>query len=208
VSDLQQFGTIPVDFYALTSALHDYSYPADKISAMEKEGVIVRLKKGLYVISEKISGKKISRELVANHLYGPSYISFEYALSWYGLIPESVHNIRCLTPKRSRSFTNKLGRFDYIATSQEYFHLGIRQIKTDQSQLFLMASPEKALCDMIAYTRNLRIQSVKSMLEYLENDLRIDIEELEKLDDEIIEQCAMYGKKKNELNFLLKLLGI
>jgi hypothetical protein len=207
VSTLQQFGTIPVDFYALTSALHNYSYPADKISAMEKEGAVIRLKKGLYVVSEKFSGKKISRELIANHLYGPSYISFEYALSWHGLIPESVYTIRSLTLKRTRSFLNKLGRFDYITTSQEYFHIGVRQEKTDQSQLFLMASPEKALCDMIANTRNLRIQSVKSMQEYLENDLRIDTEELEKLDVEIIKQCALYGKKKNELYFLSKLLG-
>jgi predicted transcriptional regulator of viral defense system len=208
MNNLKQFETIPVDFYALTNALHNYSYPADKISALEKDGAIIRLKKGLFVISEKISGNRISHELVANHLYGPSYISLEYALSWYGLIPERVHTIRSLTPKRSRSFSNKLGRFDYITTSQEYFHIGIRQVETDQSHFFMMASPEKAICDMIAYTRNLRIQSVKSMQEYLENDLRIDGEELEKLDGAIILQCARYGKKKNELNYLLKLLGI
>ncbi|MFW5707817.1 MAG: type IV toxin-antitoxin system AbiEi family antitoxin domain-containing protein [Bacteroidota bacterium] len=208
MNTLEKFGNIPVDFNALSNALKKYSYPADKLSALEKAGEIYRLKKGLYVVSEQISGKKISRELIANHLYGPSYISCETALSYYGLIPERVYTFRSLTTRRSRIISNKFGHYEYITTPSDYFYLGIRQIVMEGSYAFIMATPEKALCDLITTTRMLRIQSVKAMSVYLEDDLRFEMTELEKFDRSIIEQCLKYGKKKTELKNLLKLLRI
>lgn len=203
---LALFGNIPIDYHTLASILTGYNSPADKISSLEKDEKIIRLKKGLFVVANKTSGKTISRELIANHLYGPSYISLEFALSWYGLIPERVHIIRSLTTKRTRSFSNPLGQFDYITTGEEYFPLGIRQILSNDTNSFLMASPEKALCDLIIYTPGLRIQSMKAMKEFLEQNLRIDFQSIENFDKKLIQSFLKYSKKKNELDILLKYL--
>jgi predicted transcriptional regulator of viral defense system len=174
---------------------------------MEKQGDIIRLKKGLYVVSEKISRKKISRELIANHLYGVSYLSLETALSHYGLIPEKVFAIRSITTKRAKQFENAFGRFEYISVSTDYFSIGIRQQIVDNEYAYLIATPEKALCDLILTTPNLRLQSVKAMQTYLEDDLRIDFSAVEKFDLDIIRQCIEVGRKKGELGLLLEFLA-
>ncbi|MDP3643299.1 MAG: hypothetical protein Q8S54_08945, partial [Bacteroidota bacterium] len=85
---LEQFGIVPIDFITLVAVLGEYRYPGDKVSKMEKKGELIRLKKGLFVVSPNIHRMTISKELIANHLYGPSYISCENALSFYKLIPE------------------------------------------------------------------------------------------------------------------------
>lgn len=206
MNPLENFGNVPVEFQALSNALKHYNYPADKISALERAGEIIRLKKGLYVVSDRISGKKISRGMIANHLYGPSYVSCETALSYYGLIPERVYTLRSLTFRRSRKYSNKLGFFEYITTPADYFHIGIQQIMQQGTYAFVMATPEKAICDLITCTPLLRIQSVKAMREYLEDDLRFEMAALGTFDLGIIEQCLQHGKKKRELKNLIKLL--
>ncbi len=103
---LDQFGIIPIDSATLTTALNGYKSPNDKISSMEKSGDLIRLKKGLFVVSPEISNQNISRELAANHLYGPSYVSLESALSFYGLIPEKVYAVRSVTTRLSKEFSN------------------------------------------------------------------------------------------------------
>ena len=111
---LAHFRNIPIESSALQSLMSNYKYPRNKVSALEKRGQIIRLKKGLYVVSDTISGKTLSRELIANHLYGPSYISFETALSIYGLIPETVYTVRSSTFKRGIRFANDVGNFEYL----------------------------------------------------------------------------------------------
>jgi predicted transcriptional regulator of viral defense system len=204
--DLERYGNIPINHSALTEMLHDYQSPNDKISAMEKRGDIVRLKKGLYVVSDKISRKQISRELIANHLYGVSYISLETTLSHYGLIPEKVFAIRSITTKRAKQFENAFGCFEYVSMPTDYFSIGIRQQIVDNEYAYLIATLEKALCDLIIATPNLRIQSVKAMQTHLEDDLRIDFSAVENIDLDIIRQCIEFGRKKTELTQLLKLL--
>ena len=70
---LEHFRNIPLQSYVLQGLVGNYKFPRNKVSALEKHGQIIRLKKGLYVVSDKISRKTLSRELIANHLYGPSY---------------------------------------------------------------------------------------------------------------------------------------
>jgi hypothetical protein len=204
--DLQKFGNIPFNYTALEELLHDYQSPYDKVSAMEKRGDIVRLKKGLYVVSDKISCKIISKELVANQLYGPSYISFETALAFYGLIPEKVFAVRAATFKRAKRFENAVGRFEYVTVPENYYSIGISQQTVDGEYTYLLATPEKALCDLILSARNLRLQSVKAMQIYLEEDLRIDFSGLQGINTEIIRQCVEMGRKKGKLGLLLCLL--
>ncbi|MDP3642904.1 MAG: hypothetical protein Q8S54_06895, partial [Bacteroidota bacterium] len=180
--------------------------PGDKVSKMEKKGEMIRLKKGLFVVSPKIHRMTISKELIANHLYGPSYISFENALSFYKLIPERVLITRSMTLKRSRNFSTPLGNFDYISAPKDYFQIGIRQEIINDRYAYLIASPEKAICDMIMATSGLRLQSVKAMQIYLEEDLRIDFSSNAAFDSQIIRQCMDAGRKKTELTQLYKLL--
>lgn len=203
---LEQFGIIPIDFEALETVLTEYKYPKDKVSRMEKNGELLRIKKGLFVVSPEIHRMTISKELIANHLYGPSYLSLESALSFYKLIPERVHTVRSMTSKRSKSYTTPLGIFDYVSAPKEYFQVGIRQEIVNERFAFLIASPEKAICDLIVATSGLRIQSVKAMQIYLEEDMRIDLSAIENFDLQIVRQCIDSGRKKTELKQLFKLL--
>lgn len=204
--NLARFGNIPVEYATLTSVLDGYRSAKDKIASLEKGDQLIRLKKGLYVVAPKVSKSEISRELIANHLYGPSYISLESALSYYGLIPERVYNVRSVTTKRAKQYTTPLGEFDYRTVPENYFSIGIQQEKTNSKSIFLIASPEKALCDMILLTSGLRLQSVKAVKTYLEENLRIDLFEKKVWNTEIVRECIEKGKKKTELTQLLKLL--
>jgi hypothetical protein len=205
MSDLKQLGNIPVDYAVLSSIFNRYKYPRNKIANLEKEGTIIRLKRSLYVVSPDVSGKLLSSELIANHIYGPSYISMESALSYYGLIPERVHLVRSMTTKRSRYFENSISKFDYINCNKEYYPIGINQ-KIGDNYSFLIASPEKALCDLISYTPQVRPRFINAMLLYLEEDIRLNMEAFYKMDVNIFRQCAEVSKKKNDLNNLIKLL--
>ncbi|MEG0796918.1 MAG: hypothetical protein RR397_10515 [Odoribacter sp.] len=202
---LSEFGNTPIDFTILKSIFSGYKSVHNKISELEKSGKLIRLKKGIYVVSPNVSGKLLSEELIANHLYGPSYVSMEFALRYYGLIPESVHTVRSLTTKHSKEFKNSLGTFQYTQCPKEYFSIGIRQeIKGLTS--FLIASPEKALCDLIIHTPNLNLRFQKDVLAYLEENLRFDMEVFYQMDKSIFEQCIKVNKKRATIMNLLKLL--
>ena len=77
------------DYRALMEALSQYRKPRDKITKLLASGVILRIKKGLYCFGEVLSKELIIRESVANLIYGPSYVSMDYALSYHGLIPDA-----------------------------------------------------------------------------------------------------------------------
>lgn len=205
---LEQLGVIPVDYSVLRSLFSDYSYPQNKIANLEREGKIIRLKRGQYIVSDKISRELISPELIANHIYGPSYVSMESALRFYGLIPEQVFSVRSMTTNRSRRFTNSIGIFEYITVNERYYSIGIKQQIVEDRYTFLIASPEKALCDMITATPRLKLQSVKAMQIYLEEDLRFDITRLEEFNKEVIAECIQTGKKADILRLLLKLVKL
>jgi len=205
MKNLKQLGIIPVDYALLSSIFSDYKYPRNKIANLEIEGKLIRLKRSMYVVSPDVSGKLLSTELIANHIYGPSYVSMESALRYYGLIPERVSMVRSMTTKRSRIFENSISCFDYINCSEEYYPIGINQ-KIDDKYSFLIASPEKALCDLIAYTPKVRPRFISAMLLYLEEDIRLDMEAFYKMEVKIFRQCAEVSKKKNELKNLIKIL--
>ena len=199
---LSSLNNIPVNSAVIKTFLGNLKYPKNKISGLEKSGELIRLKKDLYVNKKNI----ISKELIANHLYGISYVSLEAALAYYGMIPERVYTVRSITTKRTKTFTTPLGNFEYKTVSSDYFSIGIRQEIIDNQYAFLIAEPTKAICDMIVCTPNLRLQSVKAMQNYLEEDLRIDFSVFQNIDLEIVKQCIEFGKKKNELKLFLNFL--
>ena len=204
--NLDQFRNTPVDYATLVTLLRDYRFPKDKIAAMEKQQQLIRIKKGLFVVEQQEGTSPISRELIANHLYGPSYVSLESALSYHNLIPERVYRVRSVTMKRFKMYDTPLGVFEYRTVSPEYFSIGIQQQVTQDNTAFLIASPEKALCDLIVLSSGLRLQSSKAVKIYLEENLRIDLFENRSWNTEIISQCMEEGKKKIALSQLLKLL--
>jgi hypothetical protein len=204
---LNDRGIIPVNRDILFSLYSDLKHPADKVTELEQKGLVIRVIRDLYVVSPKVHNLEISTELVANHLYRPSYISLETALSYYGMIPERVYAIRSMTTKRAKSFSTPLGNFEFKTIPTDYFSVGIRQEIINNSYAFLIASPTKAICDMIVATPNLRLQSVKAMQNYLMEDLRIDVDVLKTLDRDIVRECVEVGKKKNELGLLLRMLS-
>ena len=206
MENLEQLGIIPVDYSVLSSLFSDYRSPRNKIANLQKEGKIIRLKRGMYVVSSDVSKQLLSIELIANHMYGPSYVSLESALRYYGLIPEQVFTTRSITTNRSKKFENSIGNFEYITVNHSYYPLGIRQQTEENKYTFLIATPEKALCDMIISTPRLRIQSEKALITYLEEDLRFDMSSLKEMDTDIIKGCIQTGKKTIILKILLKLL--
>ena len=203
---LQNIGVIPINKNILYSLYSDLKRPDEKVSELEQKGLIIRVKRDLYVVSKKVHNQEISSELVANHLYGPSYISLESALSYYGLIPEGVYSIYSVCIKLHKRYQTPLGRFEYIKVPEKYFPIGIHQEIINNSYSFLIATPEKALCDKIITSKNLKIQSVTAMRAYLEEDLRFDMSALTSFDVNMIRKCLEFGRKKVELTQLLKLL--
>ena len=110
-----------------------------------------------------------------------------------------------MTTKRTRIFENSLGRFTYQQVKPDYFSIGINSV-TEDGVTFLIASREKALCDMIIHDSYIPQQSVKGLWQYLEEDLRFDIDELSTFDVSIIEACTKMGRKESILNNLIKII--
>jgi predicted transcriptional regulator of viral defense system len=101
------------DYQQLTACLSHLSKPRDKINKLLSKGEIVRIRKGLYTFGRPYRRGPLSRELLANLVYGPSYVSLDYALSYHGLIPERVSTVTSVALGRSRKFDTPLGTFTY-----------------------------------------------------------------------------------------------
>ena len=198
---LNQIGNTPFTTSVLASLYAGTRQINDKARRLEQEGHIVRLKRGLYVRSDD-DGASIIPMLIANHLYGPSYVSMHTALRHYGLIPERVYETQSMTIKHSRSFDTPIGRFSYYSCPQNYFPLGIRQESQD-ADTYLVASPEKALCDLIVKSSGLTATSIKSLKSWLADDLRFDMDALSHFDVTLLEQCGKHVPVKNNIITLL-----
>jgi len=206
MKQLKQFGIIPFTNSALKLLLGNYSSPNDKISSLMASGDIIQIKKGLYVVSEDYRSKKISKEIIANLIFGPSYLSLDFALSYYGIIPERVAITTSITTKRGKYFSTTFGNFYYIHASYEYYSIGISHEKIEDKFNFLIASPEKALCDKIVFTKKLHLNNAQSMQKFLFEDLRIDLHHIKSLNFSIIEDCISLNFKQKELILLLETL--
>lgn len=195
-----------IDYATIKNLLskNGYKYINDKIKYMKRQGLLTSLKKGLYIYNSPYIKTFVSKEIMANNLLGPSYISYEYALSYYNLIPERVEEITSATTKRSKTFSTPYGVFSYQHIDKKLFALGVEIVSSKQGN-FMMASKEKALCDKIFATKGIRIASKKAMRVFLEEDLRIDMDELDDFDLEIIRQYALVSKSKR-VEFLYKAL--
>ena len=106
MNSLLDFGIIPIDYTSLRSIYPAHKSLNDKISDLEKQGTIIRLKRGMYVVSPHVSKKIISTELIANHLYGLSYVSMESALRL-----ATYRVLRIITPLEFRQSFKRITLF-------------------------------------------------------------------------------------------------
>jgi predicted transcriptional regulator of viral defense system len=167
------------DYNALLSCLSGYRAPRDKITALLRAGEIIRVKKGLYVFGSAYSRRPFSKEILANLIYGPSYVSLEWALSYYGLIPERAETVTSITSQKNKLFTTPVGVFGYRHLHPAKYSVGISRTPVTEKHYFLMATPEKALADTLALKSNLFSEHEFERL--LFEDMRVDIEELKKI---------------------------
>lgn len=203
---LQKLSSIPIDHGVLLSMLKDCGYkrPNDKIDYMKKQGKLRTLKRGMYVYISPYAKNIVSKEIIANNLYGPSYISMDYALYYYGLVPEAVYELTSVTTSRSKTFNTDFGLFSYRQLAKHLYSIGAVIFYKDGGN-FMIASKEKALCDKILSIKKIKVSNKKAMLDFLEYDLRFDLDELKKLDASIIQKCADITKSK-KLKLLLSVI--
>ena len=188
------------DYQTLLHGLGQYSRPRDKISDLLRKGVIIRVKKGIYIFGEDYRRQPFSREILANLIYGPSYISLEYALHYFGLIPERVEAVTSVTTGRSRKYATPVGLFRYRMIPLAAFRIGMDRVELDDGRSFLIATPEKALADKIRDDRGNGLQTQGQLMDYLENNLRVDLTALTNLNTEHLDTIARhYGSRKLQL---------
>jgi hypothetical protein len=110
-----------------------------------------------------------------------------------------------MTTRRGKVYDIPIGRFSYLHSPLDLYSVGIDRVENSDKTGFLMASPEKALCDRLVFTRNLNVQSQRAMRELLFDDLRIDEESIIRFDSKVIEACIVPRMKER---MLLALLGL
>ena len=189
------------DFQSLSIKYNKYSNIYQKINNECKKGILVKIKRGLY--SDDLYNDK---EVIANICYNPSYISFEYALSYYGVIPEFVSTFTSATfgKKNNKIYHMKDCTFDYRSVPDEVFPMGILIMKNSKDISYKIASKEKALCDLL-YSKY-PVRSIKDLKTLLFEDMRIDENEFLKMNVEFIKEIApLYHS--NSLNVLKKYLN-
>ena len=130
----------------------------------QKKGLIQKIKNGVYILNESDRKVTPSKTYIANQIYLPSYISLEYALSYYNLIPEGVIDITSVTTKKTVSFTNPIGVFVYQHIKIDAFK-GYKSITDEFSLNVIMAEPEKAIVDFLY----LNLRSFKELIK--ENEI-------------------------------------
>ncbi len=122
----------------------------NQLSRWEKRGLIVKLRQGMYLLNDQDRKIMPTRTFLANQMYEPSYVSLEYALGLYGLIPERVETVSSITTRKTACFSNKWGDFTYQHIKPQAFRgFSLRQ-EADNTGSFI-ADPEKAVVDFLYF---------------------------------------------------------
>lgn len=171
----------------LLEQLKRYKSPDNKILRMSRNNEIIKLTKGLYETDKTTPGY-----LLAGSIYGTSYLSLDYVLSLYNLIPERVVVYTSVTSGtgKTKMYSNYFGTYTYRDIPIFAYPFGIR-LKKEGNYSYWVASPCKALCDKL-YTLS-PVNNKKELKILLFEDLRIDEEEFNKLDKKLLlDLCSLY----------------
>ncbi len=187
-------------FDDLALKFRDYTDIKGKIRRELQSGKLIQVVRGLYETDADVSGKYL-----AGRIFGPSYLSFDYALALYSLIPEAVYRTytsATFQKRKSKQYQNHFGVFTYRDIPSEVYPLGIL-LHEENGYSYQIATPEKALCDKL-YT----LPPAKNLSELhalLFDDLRIDEQEFGKLNMNNLNELAPLYHASN-LNLLSKLI--
>ncbi len=183
----------------LKEKYQDYTNPLDKIKRDADKGIIIRLTKGLYE-----TDKNVDPCLLASSILSPSYLSFDWALSFYGLIPEKVFSITSasLGIRKSKTYENLFGRYEYSDIPSGAFSEGLTYLEKDE-YIVKLAMKEKAICDSLCKWRV--VKNIKELKELLFIDKRIDEDEFASCDFSLLKRLASLYDKTN-LKLLIKLI--
>ena len=176
-----------------------YKDPKHRILNMSRKGDIIPIKRGLYETDKNTPGY-----LLANVLLGPSYLSFEYALAYYVMIPERCVTYRAATfgKRKVVEFTNQFGTYKYRDIPAEvYPYYYTREVINGRP--LLIATREKSLCDILSTLSPIR--GISDFEEYLFDGMRLDEGEFHDLDEQKILRIAPLSRK-TKLNQLIRLI--
>ena len=178
-----------LDFLSLAGVTGEAGNVRDRVSRLMKSGELIGLVPGIYVTAPELRKRPVSLEILANKIFGPSYVSFEYILARAGLIPESVRVVTSATPKRNRDFDTPLGRFSYRHMPPTAYSFGWTREELPEGAGCLVARPEKALLDWLYRAGSVR--SASALEKRLFEDLRLDRDLFQDLDKALLsEYCA------------------
>lgn len=180
-----------------------YKNPRVKLNSLLKLKALIRVKKGIYIFGPTFARRPYSPEVLANIIYGPSYVSLEWACQYYRLIPEKVTSVTSITTQRSRRFETPLGLFSYDHLPSQIYPIGVTLIKFTERQQAFMATKEKALADLLVLRRG-KFSSMKHFKETVFEDLRIEEEDLESLDLALLKSIYT-ARPHSAINYLIKL---
>ena len=178
----------------LLDQYRQYANPMSKIRTLVKRGELIPLIRGLYETDLNTPG-----HYLAGVLYGPSYLSFEYALNYRGLIPEAVRTYTCATfdKRRSKQYHTPFGTYVYQDIPRAAYPHGV-ELRMESGYSIQIASSEKALCDKLYSISPLG--TLHRMEQYLFEDLRLDDEGFKQLGREnIMALSILYGSSNVRL---------
>jgi len=124
-----------------------YGAPLKLLSMLRNTGVLLRLKRDLYVFAANLN-----RLAAAGSIHGPSYVSFETALAHYGLIPEKVETVFSVVDGRTASFSTPVGLYKYHRQARQLFAEGMG-MQQGANRSYLIATQEKAVLDTLDRAR-------------------------------------------------------
>lgn len=204
---IRNYSGQPITRQILMDLLKDYRRPYDKINELIKQNLLTQLKRGIFIPGPQLSVPAPENLLLANHLWGPSYVSSDTMLSYWGLIPERVYETLSMTTNLAKIYKTPVGRFRYIRLPLPYYSFGIQRVELASKQMALIAGKEKSLCDKIITTPGLKLRSVRQTREYLMEDLRISRENLRALNTQTINDYLKAAPKQESISILIKTLN-
>ncbi len=190
------YDQVYLDKLVVNESLQDYASPRSKLTRMLNSGELLHIRRGLYLAGEE---SPFSVKTLANIIYGPSYISFEYALAYHGFIPERTYTITSAVfgKNKHKRFDTPVGTFIYRHIPEAVYFLEYRR-QEENGHPYLIATAEKAICDTLYQHRS--VKSLKGIGKLIYEDLRIEKEKIAGLDlDKITALAPGYGKKVNSL---------
>lgn len=175
----------------LLDEFSSYQDPFGKIRRLCEDGKLYQLTRGVYETDGSLPGY-----LFAPVIYGPSYLSFDYALSRFGLIPEAVYEYTSATCGKGKKkyYSNDFGAYSYRDIPAAAFPFETMLV-TEYGYTYSMATAEKALCDKLCTVKP--VKNNGELMNLLYDDLRIDEDNLKELNAGTIEELAILYRRSS-----------